>query len=526
MDTVLPKHRIRCFKNFIPDSIRFWMMIIFSFIYLFSGASHMATLNYQVSSLSVLQEDTVMIGYMAFIGMNISFPLLFRLRFRFTTRSILIGSTVILILCHVAILNTGNVWWLCLINYIAGFFRMLAVFEAMVCIQLIVTPTRNYALFYSVVFVIVQGSSQLFSPVIADIIQAYSWLYLQYLIITLLFFTLLAAISFIRPYREGKVIPLYGIDWNGFILWSIILSLVLFILTYGKHYEWLASSQIKTSVGFLCLAVLAQWVNIKTVKRPYINPVAWKYPNVWKIFLLFGAIYIFQAAPGALQNPYMGSILHFDHQTISYLNYYSLAGMGLSAFICFQYFTDRKRLRPFIIAGYCLFILYLLLMYVYINPECNIERFYLPAFIRGFGLLWLYILLTLYISYVVPFAHNFQSLCLIGFMRMSLGTPVGMSLIDNLLLYINKKNSLLLTTEMDAVNVQASSHSLSELQQRVSAQVFMLSIKEIFGYLLIGSLTLLVALLFEKKVKLKKFSFSFPDMSKIRYMARRTLFKN
>lgn len=517
------RHRIRCFRNFVPDRARFWTMIVISFVYLLSGAAHMASMNYQVSGLSILQEDAIMIGYMAFIGMNVSFPMLFRLRFRFTTRSILLVSTVILLLCHAVTLQTSNVWILCLINFIAGFFRMLAVFEAMVCIQLIATPTRNYAVFYSVVFVIVQGSSQLFSPIVADVIYAYSWQYLHYLIIVLLFFTLLLIAYLIRHYRENKPIPLYGIDWTGFVLWSTILSLVLFIITYGKYYEWLVSSQIRIALVALVLAGLIQYINIKTVKRPYISLVAWHYPNLWKILLLFGAIYILQAAPGSLQNPYMTSILHFDQQNIAYLNYYSLAGMCLSAIICYHYFTNRKGLRPFIIGGYCLFIIYLLLMYFYINPECNIERFYFPAFIRGFGLLWLYIILTLYISYIVPFAHNFQSLCIIGFMRMSLGTPLGISVIDNLMLYFTHKNTMILSSEIDALNVLSSKYSLAELQQHVAGQVSMLSIKEIFGYLIIGSLILFVALLFEKKVKPGNFSFSFPGMSRIRSMIRRTL---
>ena len=174
---------------------------------------------------------------------------------------------------------------------------MLAVFEAMVFIQLILTPTRNYAVFYSVVFLTVQGSSQLFSPIVADIIHAYSLHYLHYLIILLLFFTFLVVAFLIRHYREDKRIPLYGIDWNGFVLWSIILSLILFIITYGKYYEWLASSQIRIALVVLVIAGGLQYLNIKTVKRPYISPTAWRYPNLWKILLLFGVIYILQAAP-------------------------------------------------------------------------------------------------------------------------------------------------------------------------------------------------------------------------------------
>lgn len=48
----------------------------------------------------------------------------------------------------------------------------------------------------------------------------------------------------------------------------------------------------------LVIAGGLQYLNIKTVKRPYISPAAWRYPNLWKILLLFGVIYILQAAPG------------------------------------------------------------------------------------------------------------------------------------------------------------------------------------------------------------------------------------
>lgn len=72
---------------------------------------------------------------------------------------------------------------------------------------------------------------------------------------------------------------------------------------------------------------------------------------------------------------------------------------------------------------------------------------------------------------------------------------------------------MLLLSEVDALKIQTSEYSLIGLQERITRQVSMLSIREMYGYLIIASLILLVALLFEKKVKLRKFSFSFPSMS-------------
>ena len=266
-------------------------MILWSFVFLLSGVSHMATMNVQVGRFSFIQEDATMIGFMAFIGMNIGFPMLFRLRFRFTTRQLMLISAWVVIGCHVCLLLTDNVALLCCVSFIAGFFRMLAVFEAMVCIQLIVTPTRNYAIFYSVVFVIVQGSSQLFTPVITDIVCHSSWVHFQWMVILLLMVTGISIMTLVRHYREGKRIPLYGIDWLGFMLWGVILTALLFIMTYGKYLEWFHSSHIRFTVVVLIASSILQYMNMKSIKRPYINPAAWKYPKLMKIFVLFGAIY-------------------------------------------------------------------------------------------------------------------------------------------------------------------------------------------------------------------------------------------
>lgn len=329
--------------------------------------------------------------------------------------------------------------------------------------------------------------------------------------------------ALIRQYREGKHIPLYGIDWLGFILWGVILTALLFIMTYGKYLEWIHSLHIRVAIIVLTTASILQYMNIKSIKRPYINPAAWKYPKLMKIFVLFGAIYIIQAAPGMLQNPYMGSILKFDQQNISYLSYFSLGGMIISALLCYTFFRKRKRLRGIIIGGYCLFIIYLIMMYLYINPECNIEKFYFPAFIRGFALLWLYIILTLYISYIVPFVHNFQSLCIIGFMRMSLGTPIGMALIDNMLLFLQRKNLAILNSEIDSLNLRANEMPYNNLVSLVNQQIYMVSVKEMFGYLITGAIALLITMLFERKAQINNFKYSFPSMKQIRQLARHLL---
>ena len=42
-----------------------------------------------------------------------------------------------------------------------------------------------------------------------------------------------------RTIKLGKKIPLYGIDWIGLLLWTVMLFAIVFICIYGDFYDWL-----------------------------------------------------------------------------------------------------------------------------------------------------------------------------------------------------------------------------------------------------------------------------------------------
>lgn len=74
------------FRDFVPEGWRFWLILIYPIVFQMSDAVFMG-LSTQISSdLSLLSEDILMCGFAGMIGVTMTFPLLFRLKFRFTTR--------------------------------------------------------------------------------------------------------------------------------------------------------------------------------------------------------------------------------------------------------------------------------------------------------------------------------------------------------------------------------------------------------------------------------------------------------
>ena len=106
---------------------------------------------------------------------------------------------------------------------------------------------------------------------------------------------------------------------------------------------------------------------------------------------------------------------------------------------------------------------------------------------------------------------------------MSLGTPMGMSLIDNMLMFLQRKNLIVLNAEIDSLNLQAVEIPYNNLVSLVNQQVYLASVKEMFGYLIAGAVILLIIMLFERRVQISNYKYSFPRMTKIRQLARHLL---
>ena len=111
--------------------------------------------------------------------------------------------------------------------------------------QLSITPTRNFAVFFPVVYLIVLGSIQLSGLVTVYLGYWADWRYMHGLIVGLLLVVWLCAALFTRHFRFMKALPLYGIDWLGGVLWAIFRLALVFVFKYGKFYDWLYSPYIR-----------------------------------------------------------------------------------------------------------------------------------------------------------------------------------------------------------------------------------------------------------------------------------------
>lgn len=491
--------RILYFKEFIPTSVCILLSLFFAMVFQFNGGVFLPTSVQMSSALGCLKEDVMMAGYASFIGMTVIFPILFRLKFRFTTRQIFMMVCPVLICCNLVTMHVQNIFILVVTCFISGFFRMWGTFECFSNIRLSVTPSGNFSVFYPVIYIIVLESIQLSGLVAIHISDWANWQYMHWLVIGLLAVVWLCVFFLTRPFRMTRKMPLYGIDWTSALLWAVVLFSIVFVCIYGEYYDWLDSALIR---GCIVLAVVCTLINVNrmfTTHRPYIHPHVFKYRHFPTILFLFLMLCLFLTTSSVLQEMFMSAILKYDMLNAVSLNWCVFIGILAGAGVVFyRQVVLRKGYKLLITVGFMLIVVYQYYMYFLIHPNLNIESLYIPNFLKGLGHGILYISLTIYVAKTVPFEHFFQGLCVLSFIRTSIATPLGTAILNRWLKYMQQDNIGLISRKMDLVKEWMPDVSIQQLYEDVTRQTLLTSLKELFGAVCIVGTIFLLFLLSQK----------------------------
>ncbi|MDR0749917.1 MAG: hypothetical protein LBF62_10175 [Tannerellaceae bacterium] len=177
---------IPAFKEKIPIQARFCTLLFFALVFQFSGGIYISSVHEMTGVKALMHEDIMMAFEASFVGMSMIFPILFRLKFRFASRTIFMVVASGLIACNLICVSTQSVPVLVFTCFVSGAIRMWGTFECFSSIQLRITPTRNFAVFFPVIYSIIFGSVQLSGLTTAYLGYFFEWQYMHYLIIGLL----------------------------------------------------------------------------------------------------------------------------------------------------------------------------------------------------------------------------------------------------------------------------------------------------------------------------------------------------
>ena len=408
------------FRAFVPDWLRPWIFVIFIIIIQMNGGWYLGALMNLSGSFSFTTEEVMMIGMCAVVGACVAFPFLFRFKFRFTNKQLLLFWFSVHIVCNVALLTLRSVPLLCIFSFISGFSKLTNTFECASNVQLWVAPRRDFRLWFPFMYVMVFGNMALNAWLSVNIDYWFgSWKMMHWLMIGLMLVVWLAAFLLLRSVRFMPKKPLKGMDWLGALLWVLMMIEGVWIFTFGEYYNWWDGEVFRVVVIMFILTLFFAIQRMRHIRHPYIEPEIFSYRIFVPVLLMFAMAELFNGTPKALQNVFTAGAMGWGSVTTSQFSLYELIGCALACLFALHWYKTFHLTEVYKLMGLGFFCLvgYHVIMYFTIAPDVNIQKLIFPIMLRNFGYILVQIALTLYITDTVSGPHIFQCLVVVGFVR-------------------------------------------------------------------------------------------------------------
>jgi len=483
--------------DFVPRRLKPYLFIFFVLIIQFSGGIYLAAASDMVGSTALMTEDILMAGYASLIGLAINFTVMFRIKFRFSTRTQLLAACIVLIAANIICAHTTSVPVLVVTCFVAGWFRMQATLACNSTIQLWLTPVRDMAIFFCYVYIIVDSVIQLSGIVTIYTAFFSQWEYMHWIMTGLLAMMMIMVMILVKPLRGPMFIPLLGIDWIGAILWAGFMMCFTFICVYGNYFDWWEAFEIRgaTFIGLVCLAINL-W-RATFLHNPYISFRAMTNRNVIRATGIYIVFFTLMATEHVFEHSYAANILGFDETNLIDLNWYVFAGIIAGCGFTYFTFALRKwRYKTMTAIAFALAIVYLAYFYFFIDYGVEKEMLSIPLFFRGAAAVIISIVfLTSIVQSGLPFQVFPQALTINGFTGAVMGATLGPAIIGELLRHTMAKNASLLGANISNTNLDIAFAPIGHLYGMVQTQALLVSMKEIYGWLLIAALVSLIVIL-------------------------------
>ncbi len=512
-------------RDFVPERLKPWIVIAIVMVFQICGGVYLAAVAEIVGSTALRQEDIMMAGYATMVGMALTFTVMFRLKFRFTTRVSLLVCAAALIACNLITMHTTSVPLLIATCFVAGIFRMWATFACNTIIQLWITPVRDMSVWFCYIQLLVQGNIQLSGLATTYVAWLAKWEYMHWMVIGLFLCVMLVVMLLFRSFRGMRKLPLYGIDWLGAALWGVAAISVLFVLTYGDFYDWFDSGYIRAATVTAVLATLLNIWRATFIRHPYIDLQTWRYPVVYMTCLIYIVLDVLISPSHLFEHIYCESVLGYDALNTISLNWAVLAGVIGGSFFAWRTFAKRKwSYKGTTALGFALVTAYLTVFYFTIDYNLPKEALILPLLLRSTGYTIVAIVFLTALMRIPVFPRFAQSLSVQAFVSASIGGAFGEAVLVRLFKHTVNANAQTLSASLDAVNPTTAHMPLGQLYGAVQEQAVMVSMKELYGALAIAGIFCLLLFLIRESDIIRPRKVIHPTFAAIRAIFTKQFF--
>ena len=473
------------FRDFVPRRIQPWIYVVTVLCIQFSGGVYLGALEAVRGTTGFMIEDLLMRLYAGLAGMAVYFPMLFRLKFRFTNQQLLIGAAVTIAVCNFITMRTTNMAILLPVCFISGMAKIQGTFECMSNIQLWITPPRDFGVFFPVLHIVLLTAITGSAWLAAVIAFHFTWQMMHVFTIGTMCFVVLTQLMLCRPWCPmPQRMPLKGIDIPTGLLISLLMLMISYFLVYGDYLMWLQSPRLRwiVALSFILLAFILY--RLKTVEKPYISLEIFKYKNVFAILLVTAIAELLLGAEHTLEEIYWSEVRGLEEHTKTELCLWSLPGVYVGVGIALFWLGHaRWKVWKLFAIGFGCILVYSLWMYFNLDVNVPIEQYRLGLAFRGcaYAILASSLMWSLHES-VHDLEHFFMALFIFNVIHMYLAGASGYGLYTPLFQHfmadnLSRYGAYLTLTGVNAEYLSSVNDHLSTL----SISVMSVTLKQIYG---------------------------------------------
>lgn len=491
------------FRGFVPEGIRPWTYVLVAVTFQLSGGLYLGTLNQMMGDTCLMREDLQMCLYANLAGMAIWFPVLFRMKFRFTNKTLLTAAALGVLCCNLAAPHVRFLpllWALC---FVGGICKIQGTFECMSNIQLWMTPKRDFTVFFPLLHIVILGSMQASDWLSVQLAYYYGWPHMHWLVAGLMLADLLFLTACTRHFRIVKKFPLFGIDWIGGTLWAALLLEVAYVCCYGSWYDWWDSPVVRQlTVASAATLALCLW-RMFTVRHPYYEPKMWTYRHLAPVLLLITLVEAFLATEHVLEETFLADVMGYGDTTAVWLDVPALGGILAGCLFALWWMHVRRyNYLRLIIVGLAALAAYLVTYYFTLSSEVAFHMLFLPTACRGFAYAVLSATFMVCLEEIMSFTHFFQALSVFNMLHMVVGGVLGAAVYSEGLSHYVADNMARYGAVVDRVSTGRFPAGPPGGMEAFAGQMMEISIKQLYGWVAYACiLLLLLFLLYDAPVR-------------------------
>lgn len=373
------------FRSWVPKGIQPWIYVLTVFCVQFSSGVYLGALDCIRGTTNFMIEDLLMLLYCGLAGMAIYFPLLFRMKFRFTNQQLLIGAAITIAVCNVVTMYCTNMGLLMIVCFISGMAKLQGTFECMSNIQLWITPRRDFAVFFPVLHIVLLTAIEGSGFLAAWFGYHFTWQMMHVFTVGTMCFIVLTQLLLCRPFCPmPQRMPLKGLDLPSGLLISVLMLMVSYIMIYGDYLMWKDNLGIRIMVGMSVILLALILHRLRTVEQPLLSLRIFTYRNVLAIMAVVALAELLLGAKHCLEEILYVEVFHLEEHTKEEQYLWALPGVYVGVVVSLLWLKVFKwKIWKLLGLGFACILGYAILMYVNIDVHTNLEQFRLAIALRG-----------------------------------------------------------------------------------------------------------------------------------------------